>query len=1053
MDLNSQVVNLGGWTLISANAINDSGQITGFGGINGLIHAFLLTPVSPATFDTATQGSWNGKYGTDGYMIANGATLLPSYASVSSTTSTFTWAGATTDVRALQNGRGATNRIASTFIPANYGNSLSWDINITDGKTHQAALYFLDWDSTSRAETVILTDAVTGAVVDGETISNFHGGTYGVWNLKGHTTIKVTGGGSPVLSGIFFDTASTGPPPSFVLNASQVSESACTYATVGLPCVRAGQTGSATVFVIPANGFNGAVTLAASGWPAGITGTFVTNPTTGSSSVTVNVAAGVGFGNYNLPVTGSSGSLSASINLALVVPSLTLVASAAAASAGSTGSAFVYIQEYGNAAVTLSTTGWPAGITGTFLTNPVPGLGGGSGLSVNVGSNVTVGQYSLTVTGTSAILTATTTVALTVTASVPNPTFTLSATPVTVTAGSSGNTTVIVTPLNGFNSAVAITPTGWPASFQINYISGNPININFTVPANFAPGNYPLTVTGTANGGLLTVATTMMLTVNSPGASSATFTGLDNATEGAWKGLYGADGYLIANLASGLPSYAAVTPTGASTYTWAQQSTDLRALQIPGGSTGIASSYYSNSFSFNVNLKDGNTHQVALYMLDWDTTGRAESIKITDAVSNALLDQQPVSGFHNGQYRVWNIKGNVNITVTVTAGANAVVSGLFFGPASGVTAPPSFTLSATTATANNGASGTSTVTVNPSNGFNSAVTLTASNWPAGITGTFGTNPTTGSSVVTINVAGNVAAGPYSLTVNGSGGGLTASTAIPLTVTFANQGFTLNLSPTGASIAQGSTGTVTANLIPSGGFNTPVTLSTSGWPAGITGTFGTNPATTSSVLTISVGSGVTAGPYSLIVAGAGGSANASATLALTVTGSSGGSQVSFAGLDTTTQGAWTGVYGSGGYLIANDTINPPAGSARYATINGASTFTWAAASPDPRALQNAPGSATRIASTYTQYPNTGFTINIATVSSFALYLLDWDGGGSRTETITISDAATGVVLDSKTFSGFSNGQYAKWNTTPGMNLVIKVTPAQGTTPAVSGIFFN
>ena len=49
-DLNSLLDQSGaGWTLISANAINDSGQIVGYGDHNGLTRAFLLTPVPTAT--------------------------------------------------------------------------------------------------------------------------------------------------------------------------------------------------------------------------------------------------------------------------------------------------------------------------------------------------------------------------------------------------------------------------------------------------------------------------------------------------------------------------------------------------------------------------------------------------------------------------------------------------------------------------------------------------------------------------------------------------------------------------------------------------------------------------------------------------------------------------------------------------------------------------------------------------------------------------------------------------------------------------------------------
>jgi probable HAF family extracellular repeat protein len=46
-DLNSLIDSNSGWQLTSANAINDLGQITGEGTINGQTHAFLLTPTSP----------------------------------------------------------------------------------------------------------------------------------------------------------------------------------------------------------------------------------------------------------------------------------------------------------------------------------------------------------------------------------------------------------------------------------------------------------------------------------------------------------------------------------------------------------------------------------------------------------------------------------------------------------------------------------------------------------------------------------------------------------------------------------------------------------------------------------------------------------------------------------------------------------------------------------------------------------------------------------------------------------------------------------------------
>ena len=55
-DLNSILVNGVGWTLFNAAGINDSGQITGSGLINGKQHAFLLTPVAASA--TPEPSAW-----------------------------------------------------------------------------------------------------------------------------------------------------------------------------------------------------------------------------------------------------------------------------------------------------------------------------------------------------------------------------------------------------------------------------------------------------------------------------------------------------------------------------------------------------------------------------------------------------------------------------------------------------------------------------------------------------------------------------------------------------------------------------------------------------------------------------------------------------------------------------------------------------------------------------------------------------------------------------------------------------------------------------------
>jgi len=79
-------------------------------------------------------------------------------------------------------------------------------------------------------------------------------------------------------------------------------------------------------------------------------------------------------------------------------------------------------------------------------------------------------------------------------------------------------------------------------------------------------------------------------------------------------------------------------------------------------------------------FSDSNTHQVAVYLLDWDIYGggRTERVDILDANGN-VLDTRPVSSFANGQYLVWNVSGQVVVRITnLNPSANAVASGLFF---------------------------------------------------------------------------------------------------------------------------------------------------------------------------------------------------------------------------------------------------------------------------------------------------------------------------------------------------------------------------------------
>jgi len=176
-------------------------------------------------------------------------------------------------------------------------------------------------------------------------------------------------------------------------------------------------------------------------------------------------------------------------------------------------------------------------------------------------------------------------------------------------------------------------------------------------------------------------------TAPSAANASAVFVKQDTTTSGNWKGVYGSDGFNIFTDTSAnnptMPAYATVTPTGNSVFQWAAPATNNPTYCLQQAAAGsmnrLAGVWYSpSSFSLDMNLTDGNTHQVALYLLAWQNSTLVETVTITDAVNGNTLDTRSVSSLSNGDYEVYNISGHVKITITVTTGKNGVISAFFF---------------------------------------------------------------------------------------------------------------------------------------------------------------------------------------------------------------------------------------------------------------------------------------------------------------------------------------------------------------------------------------
>jgi hypothetical protein len=157
-------------------------------------------------------------------------------------------------------------------------------------------------------------------------------------------------------------------------------------------------------------------------------------------------------------------------------------------------------------------------------------------------------------------------------------------------------------------------------------------------------------------------------------------------------------------------------------------------------------------------------------------------------------------------------------------------------------------------------------------------------------------------------------------------------------------FTLAASPTSVSIVQGTSGSSTISTTVSGGFNSAISLSASGAPAGTTVAFSPTsiaaPGSGSSTMTITVGSITTAGSYTITVTGTGGSITKTATVALNVTPTGGGGSelVVDGGFEQATASGnsapgWTGTPSpTGRNLIVKGGSYPHAGTA-YAELGG------------------------------------------------------------------------------------------------------------------------
>lgn len=231
--------------------------------------------------------------------------------------------------------------------------------------------------------------------------------------------------------------------------------------------------------------------------------------------------------------------------------------------------------------------------------------------------------------------------------------------------------------------------------------------------------------------------------------------------------------------------------------------------------------------------------------------------------------------------------GTYDLTLRGTAGAlsRTVALRLTVAPV------PDFSLALVpdTLSVTRGTSGSVTVNLTRQNGFTGEATVSLANPPAGVSAAPVTlAPGDSSAALTLNVSGSAALGSQTLTVQGTGLGLTRTAALSLSVTPV-PGFAvaLEFGPT-LSLNQGSNTRHNLSITRTGGFVGTVTLALEGAILGsgssrIQHSFGVNPDSGGgSYLDLTVGSSVPEGVYPLTLRGTSGSLVQTYNISLTVT---------------------------------------------------------------------------------------------------------------------------------------------------------------------------
>ena len=623
-----------------------------------------------------------------------------------------------------------------------------------------------------------------------------------------------------------------------ITNSTDVSYIFQDFAITAVPMnvpADAGSAGMSTINTMGLNGFSSPIDLATNSTSCSVSPTRLTGTGSATLSCTFSSAS-----TFHVIVTGTNDTLSHSVTVTFTVQGFSIAANPTIvpASVGAQGVSTITVSSLNGftrtvgLAVTMNSTNLSCNLTTTSL----PSGSGSSTLSCSAGVG---GNYNATVTGTSGGLSHSVSVIYHVSL---NPDFSITGNPtsVSINVGGKGNSTIVVSGFNGFNSLVTfstnssscISPTSVTGSGSatlsctFNSISIVHVNVtgtsgglshsvvviytvqDFTVTANPASVTANISVAKTstvtitaANGFIGTV--TLSVNENSTdltcNLSPVSVTGGSGVSSLSCTGSVPGNYLAIVTATNGTLSHSADVVyhvVNAPTFT---VTASLTSVAVNAGVTGTS--------TITVTPQNGFTDTVTLAVAT-NSTNLSCSLSPTTITGGSGSSTLSCSASQAGNYQATVTGTNANVSPT-PASATVIYQVQDFS----VTAGPAGLA------VNAGLTETSTITIGPTNGFTGTVDLSVSISKAGLTGSLSTNSVpggSGSSTLTL-VAKTL--GNYTVTVTASTGSLYHYATINVQV----GDFSITQLQSQITINETSSGSVIFTFTSDNGFNGQVGL--------------------------------------------------------------------------------------------------------------------------------------------------------------------------------------------------------------------------------------